>query len=130
MIASFILLPTLLVFGEEEYVETVYLTKMEALKLAFPNTRLVKKKKVWLSEAQREAISSILEEDYDERRLTWYIGLDEKKSPWATWWWETRSAAPIPSRSWWSSIRMERCGMSKSWSIASRTGGRCDLSPS
>ncbi|MGP0566404.1 MULTISPECIES: FMN-binding protein [unclassified Nitrospina] len=81
LIVSFILLPTLVVFGEEEYVETVYLTKMEALKLAFPNTRFVKKKKVWLSEAQREAISNILEEDYDERRLTWYIGLDDKKEP-------------------------------------------------
>lgn len=81
LIATFVLLPTLAVFGEEEYVETVFLTKMEALKLAFPNVRVVKKKKVWLSEAQREAISNILGESYDERRLTWYIGLDDNQKP-------------------------------------------------
>lgn len=79
LIVLSLLLPALTAIGEEEYVETVYLTKMEALKLAFPNIRIVHKKKIWLSEAQRKAISDILQEEYDERRLTWYIGMDGDK---------------------------------------------------
>lgn len=77
LIASLLLFPVLTVMGEEEYVETVYLTKLEALKLAFPGIKKVKKKKVWLTDSQRDAISGILGEPYDERRVTYYIGVKD-----------------------------------------------------
>jgi hypothetical protein len=57
---------------EEEYVERVFLTKKQALKLAFPGVKKVKKKKVWLSDAQTAAIQKILGDQikYNERRVT------------------------------------------------------------
>jgi Na+-translocating ferredoxin:NAD+ oxidoreductase RnfG subunit len=68
---------------EEEYVERVFLTKKQALKLAFPGVKKVKKKKVWLTDTQTAAIQKILGDqiEYKERRATYYFGLDEAGKP-------------------------------------------------
>jgi len=68
---------------EEEYVEQMFLSKKQALKLAFPGVKKVKKKKVWLSDAQTAAIQKILGDqiEYKERRVTHYFGLDQAGNP-------------------------------------------------
>ena len=68
---------------EEEYVERVFLTKKQALKLAFPGVKKVKKKKVWLSDTQTAAIQKVLGDqiEYKERRVTHYFGLDDAGQP-------------------------------------------------
>jgi H+/Na+-translocating ferredoxin:NAD+ oxidoreductase subunit G len=68
---------------EEEYVERVFLTKKQALKLAFPGIKKVKKKKVWLTAPQTAAIQKILGDQikYNERRVTHYFGLDDADKP-------------------------------------------------
>lgn len=68
---------------EEEYVEQMFLTKQEALKLAFPGVKKVKKKKVWLTDTQTAAIQNLLGNQikYNERRVTHYFGLDETGKP-------------------------------------------------
>ena len=68
---------------EEEYVEQMFLTKKQALKVAFPGVKKVKKKKVWLSDTQTVAIQKILGDQikYNERRVTHYFGLDEAGQP-------------------------------------------------
>jgi Na+-translocating ferredoxin:NAD+ oxidoreductase RnfG subunit len=61
----------------------MFLTKKQALQLAFPGVRKVKKKKVWLSDTQRAAIQKILGDliEYKERRVTHYFGLDVADKP-------------------------------------------------
>jgi Na+-translocating ferredoxin:NAD+ oxidoreductase RnfG subunit len=54
------------------------LTKKEAFALAFPGADQIKKEKKWLTDTQREAIGKILGEEYKERRLTYYFGLNEE----------------------------------------------------
>jgi H+/Na+-translocating ferredoxin:NAD+ oxidoreductase subunit G len=68
---------------EEEYVEQMFLSKKQALKLAFPGVKKVKKKKVWLSDTQTAAIQRILGDqiEYKERRVTHYFGLNEAGNP-------------------------------------------------
>lgn len=68
---------------EEEYVERVFLTKTDALKLAFPGVKKVKKSKLWLTDSQTEAIRKILGDQikYNEKRVTYYFGLDEAGKP-------------------------------------------------
>ena len=68
---------------EEEYVEQMFLNKKQALKLAFPGVKKVKKKKVWLSDTQKVAIQKILGDqiEYKERRVTHYFGLNEAGKP-------------------------------------------------
>jgi H+/Na+-translocating ferredoxin:NAD+ oxidoreductase subunit G len=68
---------------EEEYVEQMFLSKKQALKLAFPGVKKVKKKKVWLSDTQTAAIQKILGDqiEYKERRVTNYFGLDQSGNP-------------------------------------------------
>ena len=68
---------------EEEYVEQMFLNKKQALQLAFPGVKKVKKKKVWLSDAQTAAIQKILGDqiEYKERRVTHYFGLDDTGKP-------------------------------------------------
>ena len=74
---------TLTVGAEEEYVEKMFLTKKQALKLAFPGVKKVKKEKVWLTDPQTAAIQKLLGDQvkYDERRVTHYFGLDEAGKP-------------------------------------------------
>lgn len=68
---------------DEEYVEQMFLTKKEALKVAFPGVKKVKKEKVWLTDTQTAAIQKLLGDQvkYDERRATHYFGLDEADKP-------------------------------------------------
>ncbi len=72
---------TLLSASEDERRKDVYLTKKEALALAFPGADQIKKEKKWLTDTQREAIGKTLGEEYKERRLTYYFGLDEANQP-------------------------------------------------
>jgi len=69
--------------AEEEYVEQMFLTKQQALQLAFPGVKKVKKKKVWLTDTQKAAIQKIMgnQFEYKERRVTHYFGLDEAGNP-------------------------------------------------
>ena len=67
--------------AEEERREDVYLTKKEAFALAFPGAEKIKKEKKWLTDTQKEAIGKILGEEYKERRLTYYFGLNEEGQP-------------------------------------------------
>jgi len=68
---------------EEEYVEQMFLNKKQALKLAFPGVKKVKKKKVWLTDTQRAAIQDILgnQIQYKERRVTHYFSLNDEGKP-------------------------------------------------
>jgi Na+-translocating ferredoxin:NAD+ oxidoreductase RnfG subunit len=69
--------------AEEEYVEQMFLTKKEALRLAFPGVKKVKKKKAWLTDTQKTAIQKILGDqiEYKESRVTHYFGLNEAGQP-------------------------------------------------
>ncbi len=72
---------TLLSASEDERREDVYMTKKEAFAVAFPGAEKIKKEKKWLTDTQREAIGKILGEEYKERRLTYYFGLNEEGQP-------------------------------------------------
>ena len=72
---------TLLFAEEEERRKDVYLTKKEALAVAFPGAEQIKKEKKWLTDTQREAIGKILGEEYKKRRLTYYFGLSDDGQP-------------------------------------------------
>lgn len=72
---------TLLSASEDERREDVYLTKKEAFALAFPGAEKIKKEKKWLTDTQREAIGKILGKEYQERRVTYYFGLNEESQP-------------------------------------------------
>lgn len=72
---------TLPAASEDERKEEVYLTKKEAFALAFPNADQVKKEKKWLTDTQRDAIGKILREEYKERRVTYYLGMDKEDQP-------------------------------------------------
>jgi len=72
---------TLPAASEDERKEEVYLTKKEAFALAFPNADQIKKEKKWLTDTQREAIGKILREEYKERRVTYYLGMDKESQP-------------------------------------------------
>ena len=72
---------TLLSASEDERREDVYLTKKEAFAVAFPGAEKIKKEKKWLTDTQRQAIGKILGEEYKERRVTYYFGLNEEGQP-------------------------------------------------
>ncbi len=72
---------TLLSASEDERREDVYLTKKEAFALAFPGAEKIKKEKKWLTDTQIEAIGKILGEEYQERRVTYYFGLNAEGQP-------------------------------------------------
>ena len=59
---------------EEEYKEEVYLTKKQALEVAFPGNDKIDREKKWLSDSQREAIGKAFGEPVKDRRITWYVG--------------------------------------------------------
>jgi len=84
MIGLLLCLLTLTVGAEEEeYVEQMFLTKKQALQLAFPGVKKVKKKKLWLTDTQRAAIQKILGDqiEYRERRVTYFFGLGDDGKP-------------------------------------------------
>lgn len=49
--------------------------------MAFPKADQVKKEKKWLTDTQRDAIGKILGEEYRERRVTYYLGMDKEGQP-------------------------------------------------
>jgi Na+-translocating ferredoxin:NAD+ oxidoreductase RnfG subunit len=59
---------------EKEFDLQVYLTKKEALEIAFPGADEVVKDKKWLTDEQREAIGKICHQKIDEKRITFYVG--------------------------------------------------------
>ena len=78
---TFLLLPVLLGlfaspgFAEEkEFDLQVYLTKKEAIEIAFPGADEVVKDKKWLTDEQRDAIGKICHQTIDEKRITFYVG--------------------------------------------------------
>ena len=81
VLMTFVFGSTLLSASEDERREDVYLTKKEALAVAFPGAEQIKKEKKWLTDRQREAIGKILGEEYKERRLTYYFGLNDEGQP-------------------------------------------------
>ncbi len=81
VLMTFVFGSTLLAASEDERGEDVYLTKKEAFALAFPDADQIKKEKKWLTDTQREAIGNILGEEYKERRVTFYFGLDKEGQP-------------------------------------------------
>jgi Na+-translocating ferredoxin:NAD+ oxidoreductase RnfG subunit len=62
---------------EEEYVERVFLTKKQALKLAFPGIRKFKRNKVWLTDSQKKAVVETYGDKIDKSRLTFFEALRE-----------------------------------------------------
>jgi Na+-translocating ferredoxin:NAD+ oxidoreductase RnfG subunit len=53
----------------------VYLTKEQALELAFPGADEIRKEKVWLTDSQRDAIAKLCLQDIQERRITYFVGM-------------------------------------------------------
>ena len=104
-----VLLTTTLILGwsgaaagasEDERRHDVYLTKKEAFQLAFPDADEIKKKKIWLTDTQRSAISGLIQDKYDKRRITYYVGLktENRSAPSPS---AMKSAVPTRSPSWW-----------------------------
>jgi len=62
---------------EEEYVERVFLTKKQALKLAFPGIRKFKRNKVWLTDSQKKAVVETYGDKFEKSRLTFFEALRE-----------------------------------------------------
>lgn len=59
---------------KEEYKEQVYLTKKQALQIAFPDADQIDREKKWLTDAQREAIGKICLQKIKDSRITFYVG--------------------------------------------------------
>lgn len=53
----------------------VFLTKKQALDLAFPGADKIEKMKIWLSDEEREAIGKICLQKLKDRRITYYMGV-------------------------------------------------------
>ena len=70
-----------LVFAdEEEYKQEVYLTKKQAFEAAFPGADKVDREKKWLTDTQRQAISSAFGETIKDRRINFYVGKKNGKA--------------------------------------------------
>ncbi len=52
----------------------VYLTKKQALEIAFPGADKIDKERKWLDESQAKAISALLGQKIHENRFTYYVG--------------------------------------------------------
>ena len=70
----FLALPTLSVAEEKKFELSVYLTKKQALKIAFPGADSVDREKIWLTDDQRVAIGQITLEKIEDQRITYYAG--------------------------------------------------------
>ena len=70
----FLALPMLSVAEEKKFELSVYLTKKQALKIAFPGADSVDQKKIWLTDDQRVAIGQITLEKIEDQRITYYAG--------------------------------------------------------
>ena len=70
----FLTLPALSVAEEKKFELSVYLTKKQALEIAFPGADSVDQKKIWLTDDQRVAIGQIILEKIEDQRITYYAG--------------------------------------------------------
>jgi len=59
---------------EEKFDPQVYLTKKQALEIAFPGAEQIDKEVKWLTEGQKQAIEKITHQTTGESRFTYYIG--------------------------------------------------------
>lgn len=68
-------------FPEEEkkFDLQVYLTKKEALAMAFPGAGSIEKERKWLSDAQKDTIAKISLLEITENRFTFYVGKKDGK---------------------------------------------------
>ena len=75
-----IVLVSSLSFAEEEkYQLQVYLTKKQALEIAFPGADTIKKEKHWLTEDEIDAIEKLCLQKIKEIRFTFYSGIKNGK---------------------------------------------------
>lgn len=67
-------------FSEEEKVldVQVYLTKKQALEIAFPGADKVDREKKWLTDAQKKAIGEVCLQKIESNRMTFYVGKREQ----------------------------------------------------
>ncbi len=59
---------------EKKFQLQVYLTKKQALEVAFPGADKVEKEKKWLTDEQRQAIGKLCFQTITEKRMTFYVG--------------------------------------------------------
>ncbi|GJL77768.1 MAG: hypothetical protein NPINA01_07570 [Nitrospinaceae bacterium] len=59
---------------EKEFDPQVYLTKKQALEIAFPGADKIDKERQWLTEEQKQAIGKIALMKIRENRFTYYVG--------------------------------------------------------
>jgi len=64
---------------EKEFSPQVYLTKKQALDIAFPGADEIVKQKKWLTDEQKAAIAGLTMEPFEENRITYYVGMKDKK---------------------------------------------------
>ncbi len=79
-IMGFVLLFSSSSFGEEEekVLEVqVFLTKKQALEIAFPGADKIDREKKWLTDEQKIAISNLSLQNFDTNRMTFYVGMRE-----------------------------------------------------
>ncbi len=65
--------------AEAERSNEIYLTKKEALALAFPGADEIRKEKKWLTDAQIAAIAKLSGQKFTAKRLKFYIGIKNGK---------------------------------------------------
>jgi Na+-translocating ferredoxin:NAD+ oxidoreductase RnfG subunit len=65
--------------GEKEFDPQVYLTKEQALAIAFPGADEIVKEKKWLTGEQKETIEKLCQQPIHENRITYYVGMKDKK---------------------------------------------------
>jgi Na+-translocating ferredoxin:NAD+ oxidoreductase RnfG subunit len=75
-----------LIFPSESYPEEekkfdlqVYLTKKQALEIAFPGADTIEKERKWLTEGQKQAIAKISLVEIEENRFTFFAGKKDGK---------------------------------------------------
>lgn len=64
---------------EKKYDPQVYLTKKQALEIAFPGADEIKKEKIWLTDEQKIAIEALYGQPIMENRIKYYVGVKDNK---------------------------------------------------
>ena len=75
----FISFPGIGLAEEEKFKLQVYLTKKQALDIAFPGADKVEKEKQWLTDEQKQAIGKLCLQTIKEMRFTFYYGIKNDK---------------------------------------------------
>jgi len=65
--------------AEAERSNEIYLTKKEALALAFPGADEIRKEKKWLTDSQIAAIAELSGQKFTAKRLKFYVGIKNGK---------------------------------------------------